>query len=652
MITASETEALGHKAPMFIGPVWLHVALLIVIAAAITYPCLRRGLPEGHSTHTHIHYQHAFDEEIAQGDWYPRWIVSMNRGLGGGIFFAQYPLPYYVAWGVGKIVPNHWGAYRETRSLGISLTLATILAGLFTYAWCATFTDRLTALLAAIIFLSLPYFLTIDLYMRAALGEFWALSFVPLSFFFIERMAAGSARAMPGLAVAFALIVVSHLFTAVLLGPVLLMYAASRVERGRRLLMAGHTLAGLVLATGLAGVYTLPFWFHRHFFHPENFILVQGGNASPLSQMFSYNTVSFPSKWLHFVLTARVLAVAIAGYIGVVWFRSRRKPASLPRLVLALVAIAVLVRAALAGYVLPSGEVPGALPLSSYLIDQRAKIFTYTFLTFEAALVCYWSIRGPRNRRLADLLMVLAFASYLMMTSWSQSIWKIFHFLWNIQLPWRLNAFLMAATAGLAALAISELRRASLRRGLTGAIVALGLWGVVAGQSARSGNMIPAFRSVESFPFEDHMDAARAIYTQVDPNEAILVKAPDDEKIHVTLVRGSGVGSVTSVQPRSIQLAVDCQTDCAFQIGQFYYPAWQAKAGPANVELHPGSPGGLMELSLPAGEHHVRLELPKGWSERLGLWLSLFCVVLVSVLAIKGVPSRFAGALNGDEGQS
>jgi hypothetical protein len=239
-----------------------------------------------------------------------------------------------------------------------------------------------------------------------------------------------------------------------------------------------------------------------------------------------------------------------------------------------------------------------------------------------------------------------------MMTSWSLSIWKVFHFLWNFQFPWRLNAFLMAATAGLAALAISDLRRASLRRGLTGAIVALGLWGLVAGQSARTGNMIRAFRSGESFPFEDHMDAARAIYTQVDPNEAILVKAPDDEKIHVTLVRGSGAGSVTSVRPRSIQLAVDCQTDCAFQIGQFYYPAWQAEAGPANVELYAGSPGGLMELSLPAGEHHVRLELPKGWSERLGLWLSLFCLLLVSVLAINGVPFRFVGAHNGDEGQS
>ena len=67
-----------------------------------------------------------------------------------------------------------------------------------------------------------------------------------------------------------------------------------------------------------------------------------------------------------------------------------------------------------------------------------------------------------------------------MMTSWSLMVWKSVHFLWNIQFPWRLNTFLLAATAGLAALAISGLRTMPLRRGLAGALVALGIWGVVA----------------------------------------------------------------------------------------------------------------------------------------------------------------------------
>ena len=308
--------------------------------------------------------------------------------------------------------------------------MAAILAGLFTYAWCATFTDRLTAMLAAIIYLTLPYSLTIDLYLRAAIGEFWALSLLPLSFYFIERMAAGSRRAIPGLAVAFALVIVSHLFTAVLLAPVLLVYAVWRVPRGQRVLSACQVFAAFVLATGLAGVYALPFLAQRRFFHPENFLLTQGANASPLSQMFSFNASTFPNTlgapgWLHLGMAARFIALATAAFIGVVWFRSRGKRPKWLHLVVGVVAIAALLRTALAGYVLSTGEVPGALQLSPYLIEQRAEIFLYSFLTFEAALVCYWSIRNSRHNKLADFLMVLALASYVMMTSWSLVVWRV-----------------------------------------------------------------------------------------------------------------------------------------------------------------------------------------------------------------------------------
>ena len=643
-MTYSFPETEKHTTSVVRGTTWAYAAVVIVVALALTYPCIRRGLPLGHSTITHILYQHYFNGQIAQGDWYPRWIIGMNRGLGGGVFFAQYPLPYYVPWGIGKIIPNHWGSYEETRTQGLALAFAAILAGLFTYAWCATFADRLTAMLAAIIYLTLPYFFTIDLYMRAAIGEIWALSFLPLSFYFIERMAAGSRRAMAGLGVAFALVIVSHLFTAVLLAPILLAYTLWRVASAQRVLSVCQVLAAFLLATGLAGVYTLPFLAQRRFFHPENFLLTQGGNASPLSQMFSFNASSFPNTlgrpgWLHLEIAARLIALATTGLIGVVLLRSSRKRPQWWHLILGGIAIAALLRAALAGYVLPTGEVSGALPLSQYLIEQRAEIFLYSFLTLEAALVCYWSIRNSRHKKLADFLMVLALASYVMMTNWSLMVWKSVHFLWNFQFPWRLNTFLLAATTGLAALAITGLRAMPRLRGLAGALVALGLWGVVALPAARMGNTFSAFHSKESYQFRDEMDSAREIYMQVDPRQALLVKPPDDEKVHVTVKRGSGIANITAVLPRSIQLEARCETDCTLQFGQFYYPAWRVQTDPAaNVELYAGSAGGLMELSLPAGEFHLILELPHGMSERLGAWLSLACLFILMFFAIRGIP--------------
>ena len=115
---------------------------------------------------------------------------------------------------------------------------------------------------------------------------------------------------------------------------------------------------------------------------------------------------------------------------------------------------------------------------------------------------------------------------------------------------------------------------------------------MVAVQSARLGNTFSALRSTESYQFLDEMDSAREIYMQVDPRQALLVKPPDDEKVHVTVERGSGVAAVTAVLPRSIQIDARCETDCTLQVGQFYYPAWRVRSVPAaKVELYAGSAG-------------------------------------------------------------
>ena len=218
---------------------------------------------------------------------------GLNRGLGGGIFLST---PFLTTWpgrlGRSSRIIGAPILRRERKGLG--MVLATILAAVFMYLWCATFSDRLSAIAGAVVFVTLPYFLSIDLYIRVAVGELWALALLPLSFFFIERVSAGSRRALLGIAVAFALVIMSHLFTAVLAAPVLLVYAVWRAAPGRRVISTVQTIAGFALAAGLAGVYTLPVLFHRRFMHPLNLISAYGANYSPFSQMFSYNALTFP----------------------------------------------------------------------------------------------------------------------------------------------------------------------------------------------------------------------------------------------------------------------------------------------------------------------------------------------------------------------
>jgi hypothetical protein len=627
-----------------------HLALLIVMAIALTFPCLRQGLPDGQDTNPHLTYQHFFNEQVSSGDLYPRWMPGLNRGLGGGIFFMQYPLPYYVAWGFAKIIPQNFGIYTETRTQGMGLALATILAALFTYAWCVNFSDGWSALTAAVVYMTLPYFLTIDLYTRVSVGEFWALSLLPMTFFFIERMSTAPRRSLAGLAVAFALVILSHLFTAALLAPVLPVYAIWRAKPPQRVSAAVLSISAEAIASGVAGVYTLPAIVHRGFMHPLNFITAYGSSFSPLSQMFPYNAFLFPkaSRGLRILgRAARVLGATAIGLIVISWYSSRKEKLGLLRLVLAVLSVLTLLLTVLAGHLPISGEVSGALPMPKEIVELREKIFVCSFLTLEVALLSYWSLRNRLDRGPADFLIVLALASYLMMTSWSQLAWRTFRFLWNVQFPWRLNTFLVPATAGLAALAFSELRTALPWRRTFGGILALVVWGVVAGGTAKLGPVQRAFRAAISVTYQPGTDLTLPIYTQVDPRGALLVMPTDDEKIHVAVVEGSGHAVVSSTRPRLIELQAKCESDCTLQISQFYYPAWRARllAGAAEIPLSPASPGGLMEVSLPPGEYAVELELPRGWSERIGLWLSLLSLGTVVFLTITANPPRVRARL-------
>ncbi|MGC2637196.1 MAG: hypothetical protein WA294_08445 [Acidobacteriaceae bacterium] len=628
----------------------MQIAVLLVAAVALIYPFATRGLIAGHDRSVHIRYQHFFNEQIAGGEFYPRWMPGLNLGHGSPIFFVQYPLPYYVAWGFGHLIPNHWGIYTETRTLGLSVVLATILGALFTYAWCATFADGPSALLASAAFLTLPYFLCIDLQLRIAVGEIWALMVLPLAFYFLERRSLQPRRSLAGLATAFALLLLSHVFTAALAAPVLVSYAIWRSEPGKHVYALAHAACALALGTAMAAVYTLPLITHSHFM-PSDRMFLWGDNYSPFSQLFPYDGSMFPDDsrgWGHVSWIARWLAAAAAGAVGWGLYRWRHAGSAALRASLAALSIVILGLTVLAGHLPGAGGVPGVAPLTDGLAMQRAHIFACSFLTLEAALLCYWCLPKRKNQRLEDFLMGLALLSYLMMTRWSLVIWKTIHPLQSVFFPWRFNVFVAVATAGLAALAFSCIGEQPLRKRVPASLLAVVVWGLVAGSVARINHVEKAFQAIRPAGFEPAPDGAFPLYVQAKTlQEALDVMAPENSRPDVIVTAGSGKASMTMVNPRLIALNAVCESNCTLQLSQFYYPAWHARlaGGASEVALRPASPGGLMEISLPAGENSVAIALPRDWSEEFGPWISLVSLTVVLLLAFSDKPQAGPSAL-------
>lgn len=622
------------------GRPWTHLVAIVLAAVALTYPFMVRGLVAGHDRPAHIQYQHFFNEQIAHGEFYPRWMPGLNRGRGSPIFFVQYPLPYYVAWALGHLIPNHWGIYTETRTQGLGVVLATILGALFTYAWCSTFVDSLSAMLASLVFLTLPYFFSVDLFLRISVGEFWALTMMPLALYFTERIRAHPRSSLAGLAVAFALVLFSHLFTAVLFAPVLLAYAIWRSEPAKRFSVALQTVCALALGAAVAGIYTLTVFAHSRFLHPESMLTLGGPNYSPLSQLFPYNASMFPVDtrgWRYLAWFARCLAGATIGWIGYACYQMKRERFAFLRIILAIFSIVTLALTIFAGHLPGVGDVSGALPLPSDVVERRSEIFLGSFLTFEAAVLCYWSLRRRTIDGLAEFFVATALFSYLMMTRWSVIVWTVVHPLWSIQFPWRFNVFLALAAAGLAALAFSGLANRPFRERVAGSVFAVILWGLVAGGTARAGYVQDVFWTTQPVAYVSIPDVPLPVYVRVNNlQEALAVIPSQDAGLDAALTSGTGKVTINMVHPRLIQLSAACETACTLQIGQFYYSAWRARLTQDGTEipLRAASPGGLMEISLPPGQNDVVLDLPRGWSERVGPWLSLVSLLLVCVIAL------------------
>jgi hypothetical protein len=100
----------------------------------------------------------------------------------------------------------------------------------------------------------------------------------------------------------------------------------------------------------------------------------------------------------------------------------------------------------------------------------------------------------------------------------------------------------------------------------------------------------------------------------------------------------SGDGHVNGVlwKPRDIEIDTDGQTGGDLLVNQFYFPEWKAAAGREypNLIVTPKLPEGLLQVRVPPGPQHVRLQIPMGISEYGGTWISeLILILLLGTIA-------------------
>lgn len=165
---------------------------------------------------------------LKTGQFPIRWVPDLGYGYGYAIFNFYSPLPYYFG---GFFNLLGFDALAATK---IMFVFGTLLSGASMYFFAKEFWGKWGGVLSALLYVYAPYHL-LDIYVRGAVGEFWAIAFLPLVFHGVYKIySSGRVRGPetekvltfgPGdipkwvifSAFSFAAVILSHNITAMLL---------------------------------------------------------------------------------------------------------------------------------------------------------------------------------------------------------------------------------------------------------------------------------------------------------------------------------------------------------------------------------------------------------------------------------------------------
>ena len=567
-----------------------HLVAIAGVGIVLTLPVLILGVPffsDDGVTHA-IWYAH-FSEQLFSGDLYPRWLMNMNAGLGSPVFFYYPPVPYFLT---SLLRPFFASDPQGWHQVGVSCSMALVASGFSAYLWLKDISDDLSALVGAVLYIAMPYHLA-EIYVRGALAELWAFVWIPLILFFTNRVVAGRKLACVGLAVSYALLVMTHLPTTLIFSVVPVSYALFTANKQFRMKAAAITLASLLIGIGLSAVYLLP-------------ALLTQQNVS-INRMtggyFYYNNWFLFSKWSIWKedkLTLLLLVVDMIGIAGCSFFISRTRQGDRQR------TLGRFWFAAAAASVFMMTELSKPLwwiisPLQKIQYPWRFNVL----LSISAAALLSLAIFSLRADPLASPKSLRTIGLALMVV-WIPAItfeaWRMFP-----------QTSPDPATSNAKNKQVGESRDAPEYRPR---------WNESIGELNWNASM-----NIDNWDamLESEFDS---LLQRVATNDG---PAPG-----IRIIQGIGRARVTARKPGEIDLHVETPTGVLVAAPQFYYPYWTARLSGETTSLtpQPSKPDGLLSLSIPPGNHDVQLRLERSRAELAGQVVSLASAAVALTLPL------------------
>ncbi|MBW0144351.1 hypothetical protein [Sphingomicrobium clamense] len=215
--------------------------ILVLVACAFVAPLFFLPLQSQQSWWNNVNWVDQFTDQLRAGHLYPRWLPDSHGGGGAPTFYFYAPLPFYVAAIPNALgLSNYWSVVATFGTGSVAMGSAMLL-------WLR---GSRRPLLGSLLFMLLPY-TVIDFYLRAAIGEFVAIVFIPLLALALRD------RRPVLLAISYAGLILSHLPLALLVSIFFVApYGLMMIAKDRDRLLP--TALGLAAGLLLAGIYVVP----------------------------------------------------------------------------------------------------------------------------------------------------------------------------------------------------------------------------------------------------------------------------------------------------------------------------------------------------------------------------------------------------------
>lgn len=565
-------------------PTWpLCILAIVLLSLVAIWPLLSGDLLLTGDT-SHVVRIYEMHRCINDGQLPCRWVPDLGNGYGYPLFNYYPPLPYYVG------AALHWLGFSYVTSADLLAVVGLVGAGFSMFALARRFWGDLGGLVSAIAYTYAPY-LALDVYMRGAIAELWALAVLPALFLAIyELIDSARVRFVPLVALLGALLLLSHNLVAMIAAPALALWAIVFLVRYGRDAIRPALLLGTasVWAIGLAAFFTLP-------------VLLEGDlvQLDTLSRFPFRYFDNFASVSNLFLLRSNDYSFLLSGRSGtpvqIGWFHW---------------GIAAL-----------------ALP---------------------TAVLLHRSDR--RTTAIVIGLFALFFATGVVMSiSASKPIWDQFDSLRFIQFPWRYLGLVSFATAALAGSTLSLLRgRPRWQQGLyaVGLIALFVASGWTSFRPYHSCNLSDRDVLSASISPSEKQDPICAKLIEAPWSAAITDYLPADVQqipglpsSPATVVDGAARVAAPERGSDWLNLDVDAASPSRIDAPIFEFPNWRVRIDDKAVPHTASQPYGLIQFAVPAGRHHVELRLEDTNVRRLG---NAFSLVSWAALVL-GVPAFVLG---------